>query len=123
MKEIEELTAVLGRYLEARRAADKEMCAAILLLVEMFAGREQATMEAPRPKPFEVYKPKRVQQELGISESTYYELIAAGLLPYTRLTPGGDRVHLTEHLETYHNYLLEKTKGGDKASKPTKPNR
>ena len=62
-----------------------------------------------------VYKPKEVRAMLGgISETTYYGLIRSGLLPYTRLTPGGDRVHLPEHLEAYRKYLLEKTKGGKK---------
>ncbi len=63
---------------------------------------------------FKIYRPKDVQKALGISRSAYYEIIEAGLLPYTRLRPGGDRVHLPEHIEQYKKYLREQTKGGER---------
>jgi hypothetical protein len=63
---------------------------------------------------FKVYKAKDVQAALGISESAYYRLVNGGLLPYTRLTPGGDRVHLRSHLDTYLEYLAAQTKGGER---------
>ena len=61
-----------------------------------------------------VYKPKDVQRALGISESAYYRLVNRGLLPYTRLTPGGDRVHLRSHIDAYLDYLAAQSKGGER---------
>ncbi len=66
-----------------------------------------------------IYNPRHVMAELGITRGTHYELIKAGVLPYTRLRPGGDRVHLPEHLDQYREYLVRQTKGGEK-SKPVR---
>ena len=64
-----------------------------------------------------VYKPNHVRILLGdISRSTYRRIVDQGLLPYTRLTPGGQIVHLPEHLKEYEDYLREQTvrRGGRK---------
>ena len=59
-------------------------------------------------------RPQGAQEALGISRSRYYEIVEAGLLPYTRPTPGGVRVHLRQHIDEYLNYLASQPKGGEK---------
>lgn len=73
--------------------------------------RSRAVSEA---EGFKVYKPIDVQRLLGVSRRVYYRLVETGLLPYTRLSPGGDRIHLEEHLSCYRDYLLAHTRGGEK---------
>ena len=104
------LTAAVGRFLEARLAADRELATALLLLVKMCATPQP--IKAPRPAEAErpaVYLPKQVQALLGISRSTYYTLLGKGHLPYTRLYPGGPRVHTRAQLEAYFRHLDETT--------------
>lgn len=111
------LKAAVERFLEARAAADRELAAALLLLVGMRAERVAVPQPAEAPKP-SLYKPKDIQRALGISSSRYYEIVEKGLLPYTRLSPGGNRVHLEEHLTAYRNYLLSQTRGDKRVWAP-----
>lgn len=106
--ELGELRVAVERLLQARAAADRELAAAILLLAEICA--ERPAPSAPAESRPDLYKPKEVQQLLGIGSSNYYRIVSEGLLPYTRLTPGGDRVHTRANLEEYLRHLDETTR-------------
>lgn len=52
-----------------------------------------------------VFRARHIKQMFGISEHIYYRIVARGHLPYTRLYPGGTRVHLPDHVRQYEEYL------------------
>src|SRR5947209_15405192 len=51
------------------------------------------------------YRAKDMPKLLGVSRGTYYRIVRAGHLPYSRLYVGGPRVHTEEHVEAYLRYL------------------
>jgi len=52
-----------------------------------------------------VYRAKQMKELLGIGKTMYYEICKLGLLQYSRLKPGGPRVHTQQQLEDYLAYL------------------
>ena len=54
------------------------------------------------------YRPRHMPSLLGVSRSTYYEIVRLGLLKYSRLWDGGPRVHLPEHVREFQDYLRQR---------------
>jgi excisionase family DNA binding protein len=100
----EQLRAAVDEYVEALRALLKRQADAML-----DAAWEAATpQQAAEPGP-EFYTPQEMPALLKCSRSTYYRVVKNGHLSYSRLYPGGPRVHLPEHVEAYRRRLLEQS--------------
>lgn len=52
-----------------------------------------------------LFRPKQMKEMLGIGNSTYYRITRLGLLRFSRLTPGGPRVHTEKQYNDYLEYL------------------
>jgi len=51
------------------------------------------------------YSPEEVRKLLRIGRSTYYKLCGTGLLKWSRVYPGGPRIHTQAQLDQYFSYL------------------
>lgn len=51
------------------------------------------------------YRPKHMPLLLGVSRSTYYLIVKKGEIAWTRLYPGGPRVHLPSHIKDYEERM------------------
>jgi len=65
-------------------------------------ARDEFEVERTAPK---VYRPRQVWEMLGICYSTYYKICRLGLLRFSRLTPGGPRIHTEKQVNDYIAYL------------------
>lgn len=54
-----------------------------------------------------VFRPAQMRELLGVGMSTYYKICRLGLLRYSRMTPGGPRVHTQQQYQAYIRYLNE----------------